>query len=473
MESLPVSTAQAESSTAVPPRVAEEDSSDLDLEATIAEFVRDETRTSLELPRSLSADQRKVARRLADQHPELKCESYGFGTERQLHLFKKDVGRVGASAGIGVIGQERPPNGAQNAVRVKNTFIDDWVGGDGEGDKDAEPFLCRSMPAAPLIGSSLQQCLREGRMDLAPVVESSTRPVTTEEPTSVGAASPGSSTTAGVPDSSPTAIGSSAASSAELPSLPEGIKVSTRNTFIHIDSSQPVNERIVQSMPDGMFRQHLQAESAVRQAEASDTAEVAAVASSLPAATAETAPMDAPASLLQGASMSASTVPPAPAYEPIVNVGAGDPATAFPAPPSRIAPVPTMPPPDEPATGQLIALGTEVIIEGLVKLPDFNGLSGIVQSLDAESGRYDVHLHDPAGARGWRKVKVKADNLKLKLPPPPRNAPALILEECILPEEVAGTGGGGVPPTPKWEEDFQGNDALPAAKPQLNLNALV
>jgi len=455
----------------------------LDLEATIAEFVRDEMRTSLELPRSLTAEQRKVARRLADQHPELKCESYGFGTERQLHLFKKDVGRANASAGIGVIGQERPPNGggAQTAVRVKNTFIDDWVGGEGEGDNAAEPFLCRSMPAAPLLKGatglerSLQQCLQEGRMDLAPVNESGARVASTEEPASAGVASPTSSTTAGAPEISPTAVGSSAASSApaELPSLPEGIKVSTRNTFIHLDCNVPVAERIVQSMPDGMFRQHLQAECAAHQIEAGDAA---VAASALPSAAApdETA---AYAALGQGASLAASSVPPAPSYEPVVNAPSTEQWLNAPAgisstaPPSRVAPVPTMPPPSEPATGQLIALGTEVIIEGLVKLPDFNGLSGVVQSLDADSGRYDVMLNDPAGARGWRKVKVKADNLKLKLPPPPRNAPALILEECI--ESAEAGAAGGVPPTPHWEEDLQGSDGKPSGKPALNLNALV
>lgn len=304
-------------------------------------------------------------------------------------------------------------------------------------------------------------------MDLAPVNESGARAASTEEHASAGAASPTSSTTAGAPEISPTAVGSSAASSApaELPSLPEGIKVSTRNTFIHIDSNVPVAERIVQSMPDGMFRQHLQAEcAAAHQIEAGDASDSGTAASTLPSAPAE----ETAAFAALGASMAASSVPPAPAYEPVVNAPAGISSTA---PPSRIAPVPPMPPPSEPATGQLIALGTEVIIEGLVKLPDFNGLPGVVQSLDADSGRYDILLNDPAGARGWRKVKVKADNLRLKLPPPPRNAPALILEECFESAEVGASAG--VPPTPHWEEDLQGSDGKPSAKPALNLNALV
>merc|ERR1719410_444192 len=46
-----------------------------------------------------------------------------------------------------------------------------------------------------------------------------------------------------------------------LPPLPEGFQV--RNTFIHIESVPSV-ERIVQSMPDGMFRQCLAAEMAAQ-----------------------------------------------------------------------------------------------------------------------------------------------------------------------------------------------------------------
>ncbi|CAK0831388.1 unnamed protein product, partial [Prorocentrum cordatum] len=75
------------------------------------------------------------------------------------------------------------------------------------------------------------------------------------------------------------------------------------------------------------------------------------------------------------------------------------------------APPPPVPPPAQaaPAGSELhdaaLVPGTEVIIQGLVKLPDFNGLTGVVQSLDAESMRYDVLLDGPAGQCGWRWVK--------------------------------------------------------------------
>jgi len=60
---------------------------------------------------------------------------------------------------------------------------------------------------------------------------------------------------------------------------------------------------------------------------------------------------------------------------------------------------------------ELIALGTEVVIDGLVKAPSFNGAYGVVQSWDAETGRYDVLLASPA-ANGQRWAKVKGENLQ-------------------------------------------------------------
>jgi len=82
----------------------------IDVTLAVAEFVADSDRTSLTLPH-MSAGQRKSANKLLDQHPEVQCESYGFGAERQLHLFKNAV-------------EEAP---AMDLVNIKNTFIDDWM----------------------------------------------------------------------------------------------------------------------------------------------------------------------------------------------------------------------------------------------------------------------------------------------------------------------------------------------------------
>lgn len=343
----------------------------VDLQAMMEEFRLDAERTSLELPKTLSADQRKEARRLADQFPELKCESYGYGEERRLHVFKR-----------------------QEKLKVKNTFIDGW---EGEGGS-SEPIAFRSMPhnmPENLLERTLQRCLG-GKQE--PIKE-----------TSVAEASP------------------TASVAAELPPLPDGFQI--RNTFIHIEDV-PVVERVVQSMPHGMFRQMLEAE----------------LSSQDPAATGSTA---APAGYGAGAA------------PPVAAPPMGPPS----APPTAAAPAVIASAEDENA-GDVLVPGTEVIIQGLVKLPDFNGLTGVVQSLDPASGRYDVLLNCPAGQCGWRWVKVKRSNCRLCMPPPPASAPTLNMD----PEE-APAGKTAIPPTPKWEDGDPGADAKSATT--LKLNSLV
>lgn len=386
-----------------------------DLEATIAAFLCDEGRTSIELPSSLSAEQRKLARRLADQHPELKCQSYGIGAERQLHLFKKVVGRNCAPTSIGVIGQDRPADQSANAVRVKNTFIDDW-----EGEKKAEePLICRSTPAgSSLVEQTVQRCKMEGKYELSPVVESVPKNASIprmEEP--VGSSSPVASSSGHEPGQ----FGSSPPSEAgsrgqELPSLPEGVKVSMRNTFIHIESVSDV-ERNTQSMPHGMFRQQLASELA-NQHELPSTGGVDVVPES-PRERYET--LEGP--LLEG-----------PLLQPTGPLLSGPLLCTTPlpaaAPSAPLTAAPNWPPPPLPSEGilQQIALGTEVVIQGLVKLPDFNGLGGVVQSFDYDTGRYNIHLNVAAGSNGHKWVKVKADNLLVQVPPPPLNAPTIARE---------------------------------------------
>jgi len=59
--------------------------------SAIFEFLADPVRDSLELPH-MTTGQRKSIKKLVQQQPELSCESYGFGAERQLYLFKTSVG---------------------------------------------------------------------------------------------------------------------------------------------------------------------------------------------------------------------------------------------------------------------------------------------------------------------------------------------------------------------------------------------
>jgi hypothetical protein len=94
-----------------------------EVDAAIASFLADPKRESLELPRSLSAEQRKHAKKMVEMHQEhLKCESFGLGAERQMFVFKC------------IADENNPQNSVKGArfsdrspVSVKNTFIDDWI----------------------------------------------------------------------------------------------------------------------------------------------------------------------------------------------------------------------------------------------------------------------------------------------------------------------------------------------------------
>lgn len=101
----------------------------LDLEAVVARFAGDDSRISHALPASLSSEQRQLAKKLVGQNEGLECESYGFGPERQLHIFKKGRGCNGVR------------------TRVKNTFIDAWLeGGEGKFGLGNHPVF-RSLPS--------------------------------------------------------------------------------------------------------------------------------------------------------------------------------------------------------------------------------------------------------------------------------------------------------------------------------------
>jgi len=61
------------------------------------------------------------------------------------------------------------------------------------------------------------------------------------------------------------------------------------------------------------------------------------------------------------------------------------------------------------AGGGPLAPGTQIEISGLLKLPAFNGLRAVVQSLDEETGRYNILF--PAPVDGHTRAKVKRENL--------------------------------------------------------------
>lgn len=70
---------------------------EFDVSVALSDFLADPTRTTLELP-PMSAEERKRTKALVDKYPELQSESFGFGAERQLHLFKR---KLDSSSGQG------------------------------------------------------------------------------------------------------------------------------------------------------------------------------------------------------------------------------------------------------------------------------------------------------------------------------------------------------------------------------------
>eukprot|EP00927_Polykrikos_kofoidii_P008099 TRINITY_DN1334_c1_g2_i1.p1 TRINITY_DN1334_c1_g2~~TRINITY_DN1334_c1_g2_i1.p1 ORF type:complete len:414 (-),score=60.06 TRINITY_DN1334_c1_g2_i1:120-1361(-) len=402
------------------PAEAQASEQEFDVEAAIADFLADSSRMSLNLPH-MTTGQRKLTKKVADRHPELKCESFGFGQERQLHIFKRQGTEAQAVAPVAAVtgaviaedpkAQERSEGTKENvaapgsggyrsvsrneevapaadvisvsaaSVNVKNTFIDDWIAAEAKGDGESEPLVHRSMPPQ-LAKRALQVCVDEG-----PTEDLSSHENTQSQ----------------FPATSLNRPSSPASSTRELPQLPQvsprppGLEV--RNTFIHFEGNS-ADERVVQSMPHGMFGQCLLAEIQSRK-------EMTAAANS-------SLPEQAPPTTEEP-----STVPP--------------PAAPV-APPVDMAPFAA-------AEETVFAPGTEVRIDGLLKLPAFNGLVGTVQSLDEESGRYSILLSSPACGHRW--AKVKGANLsRVSLPPPPCFAPTLAPEE----------GQGLFPPTPMWHD---------------------
>lgn len=236
-----------------------------DAAAAIAEFLADADRTSLELPH-MSSGQRKSTKKLLEKYPELRCESYGFGVDRQLHLFKKsakedyDAGELIKSFDF-----------TTQVLNVNHTFTDDW--------------------AAP--------------------------------------------------------------------------ELHVRNTFIHFPDTT-ADERAVQSMPHGMFRQGILAEAAQEDS----------------------------------------------GYDTPTTMGCETPTAA-----SEADAELTRRSLDGDQTGHRgpLSLGSLVMVEGLVKVPAFNGRSAVVQGWDEATGRWSILL---VSQDGCQQAKIKDENLRVILPCP-------------------------------------------------------
>lgn len=341
---------------------------EFDVDAAISKFLEDPSSSALELPH-MTTGQRKLTKKIADRNPDLICESYGFGQDRKLHLFKK--------------GCRVETGNVANAVKVKNTFIDDWCGSENGAKSDS--ILFRSMPVA-LSEHALQECGSPDvhLLDLPCVTENSVKGEELWEATSLDRSTAASSSNSVI--NSPTGS-MKGLMIKKPPGLPTPTGLEIRNTFIHFDCP-PADERCVQSMPHGMFSQCLYAET-LRAKVAEQARCVPTVQPPCPA------PQHAP-------------VFPAPQHAPVL-----------PPPVTSVvsAPVTCPPPAVAPTDESLLETGTEVVTDGLLKCPAFNGLSGTVQSYNAETGRYDVLLTPNPGGHKW--AKVKRDNLILAAPAPP------------------------------------------------------
>lgn len=213
---------------------------DVDVATLIADFAADEQSTSLELPH-MTTGQRKATTKMLEEYPDLHCDSFGFGADRRLHLFKKSATQV-----------------RQDAKHEDVAF--------------------------PVMHAELQ----------------------------------------------------------------------VRNTFIHICENDTVDERVVQSMPHGMFRQCILSERSTDYAISTPSSE--------------------------------------PEAEPVIS-----------------------PVCDEADTVLQHSPGALVVVEGLVKVPAFNGRSAVIQGFDEETGRYNILL---ASSGGCQHAKVKEENLRVILPCP-------------------------------------------------------
>jgi len=281
-----------------------------DVAAVIADFEAASCMTSLELPH-MTTGQRKVTKKLLEQYPDIRCDSYGFGADRRLHLFKK-----------------------------------------GHCDSSPESQLLIDTQLVAELGE--WTCLQsshlpsdEGRLDFASIAKlAHQRKIEL------------------VDDRRRPSLGSELKTASEqppeliLPLTSENLQI--RNTFIHL-SEASADERVVQSMPHGMFKQCLLSE-------AVESFKVSPFCNT-PTSAGGDSPMFSEADMdLEGMDN----------------------------------------------TSQL-SIGTLVKVEGLVKLPAYNGCSAVVQGWDESTGRYSILIASPAGLQ---QAKIKEDNLSMLLPCP-------------------------------------------------------
>lgn len=165
-------------------------SDSFDVEKAIAALLADPDQDTLELPCSLSAEQRKQAKKTIEQHHDLKCESFGLGADRRMHIFKCKAGEMKASYSERASAECSP-----SSVSVKNTFIDDWT----TDAPSADQRIVQSMPhnmfgkcltselAAAAAAAAAVSSIAESIDSTSPPAKVGVEPVIEENSFSVGA----------------------------------------------------------------------------------------------------------------------------------------------------------------------------------------------------------------------------------------------------------------------------------------------
>jgi len=369
------------------------------------------TETQYAFPAELSVEERKVVKNAAKKFG-LSSDSFGMGAERCIHIFKKGGSTTPALQPI--------------VYSVKNTFVDEPVDPSQPVDRVLGP-ASQSMPAgafqdhlsAEVVESCVADVLKESfeespKEEVLPVVASASLPTTVED--SADASWEG--------DTSSTVESDSHDTTRETYCVKNTIK----NTFLHFeetDAKENADPRIIQSMPNGKFAEAIQAEQtkAAMAAAAEASGRPQALSENLEESQGMTFPStpNAETSYNKAFHNNTPTVQwtqaPQEASVSVLAPAVWNPAAHF----CPMAPIvessPTaaavpMPPPGPPPC---LALGTPVVVCGLVNQPAFNGLHGAVSAFDETCGRYNIMLDMGAGSQ--RMVKLKAENLVLSQPP--------------------------------------------------------
>mmetsp|Transcript_37785 Transcript_37785/g.58777 ORF Transcript_37785/g.58777 Transcript_37785/m.58777 type:complete len:276 (+) Transcript_37785:54-881(+) len=271
-----------------------------DAAVVVADFVADSCITSLELPH-MTTGQRKATKKLLELYPDIRCDSYGFGADRRLHLFKK--GYCESSVEAQLLSDTHLVTELEESACIQSSHV--------PSDEGRFDF------------ASIAKLAHQRKIELVDDKAASEQP--------------------------PELI---------LPLTSENLQI--RNTFIHL-SEAPSDERVVQSMPHGMFKQCLLSE-------AVEAFKVAPFCNT-PTSAGGDSPMLSESDMdLEGMEKTSQ-----------------------------------------------FSIGALVKVEGLIKLPAYNGCSAVVQGWDETTERYSILIASPGGLQ---QAKIKEENLSMLLPCP-------------------------------------------------------